>query len=417
MAALVILLACAATARFRRLGYVALAAGIALALTWLVRPPSDLWIAAHSYPRPAVAAPPFSRVALFPAFQPIGLRAGGGNGADPDAFIYPGNVPALNEYLPTYPVDMALARYEQTGDVAPLRALGVAQLIARPWLVSHAQGGIGVAALSLQSKARSPAATTRFLFGATPLMSECDAPNLVRFEDRLGDCDVFFGDAAQHTTVRPVAASSDSIDPTSAWIDARLVFVESPALAQAIGGAVTQSRLPLSVEPGSWLLAYVAGELRASNGETLAHGPGAFAWLRVPPDVASVECLGVCELVAQTSRLPNLPVQRKPNHLRALTFSRLAAWLYIVERPDESAHLLRFNERYDSAWTAFEGWRALPHVRVDMSVNGWLLESTSDRVILVQMTALLQLIAEIIGALCVLWLLKALAWPPTKRAR
>ena len=52
-----------------------------------------------------------------------------------------------------------------------------------------------------------------------------------------------------------------------------------------------------------------------------------------------------------------------------------------------------------------------------MSVNGWLLESPSGNVVLVQVTALLQLIAEILGVLCVLWLLKALALGPTKRAR
>ncbi|MFY9720160.1 MAG: hypothetical protein WAK16_10995, partial [Candidatus Cybelea sp.] len=119
-AALLVVLACAATASVRALGYVGLAAGIALSVTWMLHPPSDLWIGARAYPHPSVTGPAFSRVALLPAFQPLQLRGGGGDGADPDAFRYPGQVAALNEYFPTYPVDVALARYEQGGDVSAL---------------------------------------------------------------------------------------------------------------------------------------------------------------------------------------------------------------------------------------------------------------------------------------------------------
>ena len=152
LAALLALLACAATARFRALGYIALAAGMLLPVTWLFHPPSDTWIPSNAYPHPVVVAPPFTRIALLPAFQPLGLRDGGGDGADPDAYVYPDHVPALNEYFPTYPVDMALARYELSDDAEPLRALGVSEIVARPWLVSRTRGGIGLAASSLQPK-------------------------------------------------------------------------------------------------------------------------------------------------------------------------------------------------------------------------------------------------------------------------
>lgn len=418
MAALIVLLACAAIARVRWLGYVVLAVGIALPITWLLRPPSDLWIGSSQYRHPAVAALAHTRIALLPAFQPVGLRGGGGNGADPDAFVYPGYVAALNEYFPTYPVDMALARYEQSGDATALRALGVGEIVPRPWLVSRTHGGIGVAAFSLQPKSarRSPVTLLR-LDGATPLFSECSAPNIVGRADPLGACDVFFGDAAPYPPVYPIVASGDSIDPGNAWIDARLAFAESPGLAQAIGGVLTQSRVPFSIEPGSWLLAYVRGELLGSNGGRLARSPGSFVWVRVPLGVASVECVGLCELIAKTPVMPALTTAAEPARTRALRFTQLTPWLYLVEKPASSARLLRFNERYDSGWTAFAARRMLQHVRVDMSVNGWLLESPSDNVVLVQVTALLQLIAEILGVLCVLWLLKALALGPTKRAR
>ncbi|HLX26529.1 MAG TPA: hypothetical protein VKR05_06010, partial [Candidatus Cybelea sp.] len=73
-----------------------------------------------------------------------------------------------------------------------------------------------------------------------------------------------------------------------------------------------------------------------------------------------------------------------------------------------------FNERYNPGWLALAAGTALRHVRVDMSVNGWFLTSP-QRVVLVQVTAVAQLLAEIVGGVCVLGLLKALANRPTKR--
>ena len=418
LAALIALLACAATGRIRGLGYAALAAGIALMAAWIFRPPSDLWIAAHSYPHPIVAAPPYSRIALMPAFQPLGLRNDGGDGADPDAHVYPGSVSALNEYLPSYPVNMALARYEEFGDVEALRALGVAEIVARPWMTSRTQGRIGLAASSLEPRwPRQPPASIRYISGATPLISQCDATGIVALGDRIGACDVFFGDAPGYPAVEAVIPPSDSIDPRSAWIDARLAFAEAPSLAQAVGGALTQSRVPQSVEPGSWLMAYVRGLLVGSDGRVLEKSQGAFAWLHLPATVTSVRCAGLCELVAQAQALPSVPSHLPAAHQRALEFGRFGSAFYVVRLQADSAKVLRLNERYDPAWIAFAGGRLLPHVRIDMSVNGWFVGDTSGRVVLVQVTAVVQLIAEVFGVLCVLWLLKALAYAPTKRVR
>ena len=186
-AALLVLLACAGTARSRVLGYVALAAGILLPVTWLLRPPSDLWIPSNAYPHPVVVAPASTRVALLPAFQPLGLTAGGGDGADPDAYVYRAGVSALNEYFPTYPVDMALARYELSGDAEPLRALGVSEVIARPWLVSRTRGAIGLAASSLQPRSpRRAVPFLRYVDGTTPLISQCAGPRIVVLPNSLG---------------------------------------------------------------------------------------------------------------------------------------------------------------------------------------------------------------------------------------
>ncbi len=419
-AALIALLACAASARLRLLEYVALVAGIALPVTWLVRPPADLWVASGAYPHPAIAAPPLTRVALLPAFQPLALRDGPGGGADPDVHDYPGGVSTLNEYFPSYPVDMALARYEQSDDVAALRALGVGEIVPRPWLVSKAKGGIGLAATSLAPRlpARSDS-SVRSVGGAIPLVSECSALPIVSLADRLDACDLFFGDARGYAAVAPIVAPSDSIDPRTAWIDARLAFSEYPALAQAIGGALTQSALPQRVESNAWLLAFVRGSLRAAGGRILAQRGGDFTWLWIPSGVDAVACRGLCELVAQTPQLPHLPPHAPAAPARAPAFHRIAPWLYVVDaatdRRGRTPPILRFNERYDPGWLAFAGGRLLRHVRIDLSINGWFLGAAPQKVLLVQASAVAQAIAEFVAILCALALLKALVRAPTKR--
>jgi hypothetical protein len=419
LAGLLVLLACAAAAAWKPSGYAALAAGAVLIVTWMIAPPSDLWIAAHSYPHPDVRAQAFTRVAFLPAFQPVGLRAGGGAGADPDIYEYPDNISVLNEYFPTYPVDMALAQYEQMRDAAPLRALGVGVIIARPWLVSRSNGRIGLATPSLAPS--PPAASTglpvTYLNGATPLISNCEAPRVVLLPGELGACNIFFGDTTQYGRVRSLETLNGSLDPRTDWIDARLAFGEVPSLAQGIGGALTQSHLPYPVDPGGSVLVYVHGILTDSAGRILTVRQGGFRWLTLPSDAKAVQCVGLCMLVAQTRALPNLPARAGATSSWACDFRKLAPWLYVVRRGTRPARLLRLNERYDSGWVAIDAWRVLPHLRVDMAANGWVYgNQSSNTIVLLQATSLLQLIGEFVGILCVVWLLKALVIGATKRA-
>ena len=416
-AALLITLASAATGRVRMLGYLALLAAGVLPVTWLIHPPSDLWVGAQTYPHPVVTAPPFSRVALLPAFQPLELRTGGGDGADPDAITYPGHVAVLNEYLPAYPVDVALAEYERNGNSAALRALGVSRIVARPWLVSRSNGAIGLAASSLGVSPQPGAERNADLAGAAPLISACTNARIVASVDRLGACDIFFGDAPGYGTVTPLHGASDSIDPAVAWIDARLAFARVPALAQGIGGVLTQSRLATPVMPGAWVLANVRGRLTGSDGRTLAVGPGTFTWISIPPNVDSVSCAGLCELVAESRLFPAIPLRQRIARTEALQFEQVAPWLYRVHGVADAVRLVRLNERYDPGWVALRAWHVLPHVRLALAANGWMLADRSSRdVFLVQIAAFLQQIAELAGVVCVLWLLKALVVEPTKRA-
>lgn len=418
-AALIAVLACAGAGALRPLRYLALCAGIVLPIAWLFAPPNGFWIPGNSYPHPRIVAQPGSRVALLPAFQPLTLRSGGGDGADPDAHGYPGGVTALNEYLPTYPVDAALARFEQSGDAGALRALGVTRIVPRPWLLSLSNGRIGLAASSLAPPHPTPpAAQERYIGAATPLVSTCDGARVVALGDRLGACQLFFGDAGPpYAQVRAFQAHSDSLDPRSEWIDARLGFAATPVLAQGIGGVLTESALPHPVEPGSALLAYVRGRLNDSDRRTLAKSPGEFRWIAIPPRVASVSCAGLCELVAQAPRVPLLPLNAPPARTSALPFREIFPWLFIVGGSVDAAQVLRLNERYDAAWTAFSAWRVVPHVRLDSYANGWLFsQPSSSAIILLQVTSLVQIIAEICGIVALAWLLKAAAREPTKRA-
>ena len=121
-------------------------------------------------------------------------------------------------------------------------------------------------------------------------------------------------------------------------------------------------------------------------------------------------------LAAESSGPPptiGSPVAARP---LPLAFEQLTPWLYRVRGVVAGTSLVRFNERYDPGWLAIGAGHLLTHVRVALCANGWLAtERPSNAVILVQITALLQLIAELVGAACVLLLLKALVREPTKR--
>jgi hypothetical protein len=398
LAASLLVPASAALGALRPAGYIAAAAGVTLAATWAAAPPSDLWIGASSYPHPHVAAPAFTRVALLPAFQPLGLRGGGGDGADPDARAYPGDVTALNEYLPEYPVDMALSLFERRGG-----------------LVSRANERIVLVVPSHPIYA-SAAALVRYVGDSMPLVGTCDATLVLALPNRFDACGVFFGDAGPpYPAVHALSARGDSVDPRLDWIDARLAFADEPALAQALGGVYTRSRTPYRIESGSFVLAYVRGRLYDANGRTLRSARGGFAWLPVAAGGESVACSGECELIAVADALPSLEAAAPTGAISPAQFRAITPWLYVVSGVSAAA-LVRLNERYDAAWTALRAWRVLPHVRVDMAANGWLVGGPSpDPIIIVQATSLVQMLAEICGIVCILWLLKAAQRAPTKR--
>ena len=125
---------------------------------------------------------------------------------------------------------------------------------------------------------------------------------------------------------------------------------------------------------------------------------------------------GSALLAAQSSESPPEVRSAALGTPVSLAFEELTPWPYRVRGMVPGTSLVRFNERYDPGWLAIGAGRLLTHVRVALCANGWLAtQRVSNDVILVQITALLQLIAELVGAAWLL-LLKALVREPTKRA-
>lgn len=412
-AALLAIPAAVAAGRSLGLQWAALVAGLALPVTWFAHPPSDLWVGANAYPHPAVAAAPYARVALLPAFQPLQLRDGRGDGADPDIYVYANNGAPVNAYFPSFPVDAALARYVQSGDDNALAALGVQRIVNRPWLLSRSNGEIGLAAASLPSIAMPAVYRSRTISGALPLISTCSAARVVATPSDLRTCDVFFTDAPNSVPLAVARSSSESIDSRTAWIDATLAFARDPSLAQAFGGVMTQSREPFAVTPNGWLLAYVRGALRDGRGRALLRAPGTFGWIWLSATTDRITCEGVCEAVGETRAFPAVRLQRAAAVDSAVAFDALAPWLIHVR--GLNGGLLRFNARYDRGWLAFSGTRLLTHVRVSLDANAWFLPTGRSDVVLLQLTALLQYIAELAGLVYTAFLLKALFRRGTKR--
>ncbi len=274
-----------------------------------------------SYPHPVVAAPPFTRVALLPAFQPLALRGGGGDGADPDAHVYPGGVATLNEYFPTYPVDMALARYEQTGDDRALRALASREIVPRPWLVSQRErrnrlgrnlaaptvghGGIG-------SPVTSPAQRRSCLPAIRPRRRARRPARRVR---------LFFGDAGGFAPV--VLLRAERFDRSAHRLDRRAACVRrvSPRSRRAWAAAHAVAPFPFRIEPTRGCSPTCAVRLPGGP-DAACEARASFAGMRFPSGVSSVTCAGLCELVAQTRALPELPRDAR-RHMSPLRFREI----------------------------------------------------------------------------------------------
>ncbi len=395
-----------ATCHLPLLRYPLLFCGAAVASMWVTDPVTAFWPRAGTVPILSLHAAPNSRYALFPAFQPLSYRDTG-SGADPDAVLEDDNVSPLNEYLPAYPEDVALAQYERNGTTEGLAALSVSVLYERP----HFRGSDRPIAGEPGSVSPYPRDRRRVLSPALPELGVSHPPAVGTLTSNFGAGNVFVGDLSQHgTVVRHVAAPDVTSDPRADWVSLRLVETTYPRFAEPLGGSMTSSTRPLVVPSGDLALVNVRGRLFASSGAILAENTRGYRWVSLH-GATVLRCAGACA-VAATGHVPgNLPLDPASRRVTAVAFRQPVPWLAIarLEGHRTGADFLRYDVRYDSNWIAIQDLHILPHVRVDGVTNGWYLPSgvTADasEVLLLHVTALAQCVLEALGFLSICWFL------------
>ncbi len=374
-----------------------------LCIPWIAKPIADWTVPAASIPTAAVESTPQTRVALFPAFQPVSFN-GRGSGFDPDAFVRAGKADPLNEFYPTFPVNAALGSAESEGDTRALIALGVKQVVVRPYLASRRQ------TLRYQLiEAGSPASVSRLRSGALnarPLLSLVNGlPAIVSIGNDPGENAVFFGDLGARGRKRfglPSATYLVRYEPSRAflnlgrgWVDARLAIDSKPQWGTAFGGVATSSDVPLDTKNAVAILAQASGALLTTRGKLIASTRSELHWWRLPGAGTRLRCHGTCVVIMGATELPALPEHAAASWYRAATGRTFFPWLVAVKLPRDGSGTLRYAVRYDRHWVAFRRGRILPHLRLAMALNGWLIDDTAGgTVYLVEWLALLQAILE-----------------------
>ncbi len=403
--------------RKRLLSALALCAGTAALGAWIAFPPTRFFVPSAALPVAHLVAPANTRFALYPAFQP--LKFGGrGSGMDPDAHSRPGNVTPLNTYLIEYPAAVALTAYLRYGATTGLSGLSVSTIVTRAYLASN----YGSLAAQLggdfpRPGARAPARLKRIAY--VPELSLLGTPQVAAIASTLGAGNVFFGDArhsgAIYTWRRlprfwPVTAPNTHVSVRHGWVAAPFTFLAHLKAAQWLGGAATSSsdavlRLPASRS----LLVYVAGGSLRYRGRLVSRQTSGYRWVPVPHIPLALQCIGFCVVAGRASRLPSMPNNPPAHAYRAVPFKLLLPWLVVARVPPHARGALRYNVAYNRWWFAFLAGRRLQHLRLDETVNGWLVggASRSKPLVVIEIVAALQALLELLGTLAVAWLLWA----------
>lgn len=392
-----------------------------LTVAWIAAPPFSFTVSASELPAPPLLKSTQGRYALFPPFQPLSLL-GRGSGVDPDSLGL--SKTPLNEYLPTYPVDAALASAWLGYGKDELAALGVSNVIYRPKYTSDVstlsgQWGSHLAKLPSLPKGREIQA----LQGA-PLFSLGPPPRTSSLSNDLAGDNVFFGDlscpasrvgnnSCEDADVS-FPRSSEETDAHRAWIDAALLFVSHPELAQGLGGAATYSRERFDVTKVHAVLIWVDGRLVANGKRDLELVRKTYSWVSLRNTDRWLQCEGLCVIAAESNALPRFPLNAKRVSFKQTSLNRVVPWLAYGELSSHGRTVsLRFNERYNVRWLGIVGGRIVPHVRLNRVMNSWIIapDESPQLVILIEWVAALQWLAAM-GAVIVY----AAAWLGAARA-
>ncbi len=409
------------TKRFPILGIVWLLAAFAGPASWIGAPPSTWWARAEDVPH--VPVPADRRYALLPALQPMSLGSKGA-GIDPDVRAGPGSSAPIDGYRLSYPADAAFGYLLRDRDTAPLAALSVSEIIARPWLSSQNVTN-GALAFPVPAWLKRPNIVSRITtLSPLPMLALSPLPKIGTAIVHVGRGNVQVGDAGplcadvreagcDASAPRPVNAPNVYVEAKDGWVDARLAFLVEPELAQNYGGAITtNSAALLPLIGGEDALVSVAGRLTNANGtRALDRGGTTYHWIAIPQDTDAVRCFGRCVVAAQMNAARSLPLEPPAQSAQPVDFQTLLPWLVVAHVGAGNIATLRYDVTYDRHWSAYLDRAVLPHIRIDGVVNGWIVpgRSSAGTVVIVEWGAAITTILELavtLGAMA------AFAWRP-----
>ncbi|GAC1403781.1 MAG: hypothetical protein NVSMB64_06030 [Candidatus Velthaea sp.] len=376
---------------------------------WAIAPVFSQTLPARAFPLSDTPHDVRFRVAFDPEFQPLQL-AGKGSGVDPDAVWRDRRELPFNEAAPVYPIDVALARFERSGDTRMLGDLGVNAIIRRSELHSNVKAlkdQIGdVRDFHARRSERVPDALALLTWAS-------GEPRPARIADDFRLPAIFYADREAEAAIVKLYPQTGAIDPRTSWIDARIAFPAHPEWGNAFGGVATTGIAPLDVHGIAALLASVHGTLVGSAGEIVAHSTRGFEWIVLKSGTTSIACRGACALATGGNPPRSLPDQGPATALRPLAADMRTPWL--LEAANVEPGFLRLAIRYDRAWIAISGTHVLQHQRLNSTLNGWTLDRPAARIWFINLLAAAQfalemLVCAILAGLC-------LAQIPVVRAR
>jgi hypothetical protein len=111
-------------------------------------------------------------------------------------------------------------------------------------------------------------------------------------------------------------------------------------------------------------------------------------------------------VAGQATFKPNVALNPGPRAFRAVPFAALTPWLVRVAVPADAPPVLRYNVAFDPNWTALAPGKAVSHIRLDATVNGWLLSHspTPYTLYLLHWVSLLQILGELVGVAWIAWI-------------
>ena len=392
--------------------------GLVLAIAWILAPPSDLWVPARDLPRVAIGAPSHTRLAFLPDVSPMksGER---GSGLDPDAYARPNDVMTVNGPGVPFPADVALRRFAIAGDSADLAAIGVSRIYSRPWLTTDV-GNVGPE-LAIESRFTRRLAAPVTILNPEPELELLPTLRISSALPTLGSGAIFFGDAAEaagdkvpgawRALSRPdiLKATNRTLRAKDDWVDARLAFLAQPELGQGLGGVVTTSKTAeLRIAPGTSALVWVRGRLSDISGQVLTPDTNGYSWIEIPESVNRVRCDGECVIVAQGHVPAGIGPAPGTKRAAPVQFTSPEPWFAAASiGPDASLSLLRYAVGFDPHWLALTSDGMLAHVRIETTLNGWVVPPHihPQTVVLVEFVAAIQTFLEFVAVMWALGLI------------